>query len=459
MTEPIQVLIVEDSQTQATRLRLILQREGYDVVETHDGVEALAILEETIPAIVISDVVMPEMDGFTLCRSIKTDARLKEIPVVLLTALSEPEDVFKALQAGADNFITKPYENHSLLNNLRRILSNLELRNHAAVAGGSGEIEVIFNSQQYRLDVTRTQMADFLLSTYESALHKYQELDLANQQLQMALESNKRLQQNYHLLLETNVDAVVVVDRDGVVRYANPAANSLLVCEAETLEGMTLPFTVSSGECREFQFTGGNGETVVAEMRVVETDWDNEPVNLAVLRDITEHVRMREELRQLSLRDGLTGLYNRRGFTMAAEQLLRLATRDLRAAFIMYIDLDGMKRINDTFGHQEGDVALCDIAHILLTSLRKSDVIGRMGGDEFAVIGLADSDDIPDSLEERIQQNIRHHNTVMDREFELQASVGIDRIHPNESKEIDRILERADERMYQVKRAKHAERV
>src|ERR1039458_4872075 len=104
------ILIVEDSPTQTEHLRHILEQNDYQVRIATDGREALGVMADWKPSLIISDIVMPEMDGFELCRRIKSDQRYRDIPVVLLTALDDPHDVIKALECGADNFISKPYD-------------------------------------------------------------------------------------------------------------------------------------------------------------------------------------------------------------------------------------------------------------------------------------------------------------------------------------------------------------
>jgi len=455
MSNATMILIVEDSQTQAVRLRYILEHAGYQVVVANHGMEALAILEQQTPAILISDIMMPEMDGFELCRRIKADARLHAMPIVLLTALCEPEDVFKALQAGADNFITKPYEVQSLLSNLRRILSNIELRRNGVT---EQHLDIIFAERTYRLDVSRLQIVDFLLSTYESTLQKNRELDHKNRQLNDALENIAILEANYRHLLETYVDAVLVLDQAGVVHYANPAAHALFAENERPLVGMALPFQAAAGERREIELERPNGATAVAEMCVVETDWNGETMHLVILRDMTDQVRMREELRQLSLHDQLTDLYNRRGFCLIAEQMIRLAVREKRTLFLMYIDLDGMKLINDTLGHQEGDAALCDLAEVLRITFRKSDIIGRLGGDEFAVMGFSDGNSPAGLLENRFNENILAHNASGLRAFTLSASIGADFCCPGEETTLESLLEHADKLMYAQKRTRRVAR-
>ncbi|MGB9618762.1 MAG: response regulator, partial [Desulfomonilaceae bacterium] len=123
-----EILIVEDSPTQAARLQFILEEHGFKVSWTANGKAALEYLQKNHPTLVVSDVVMPEMDGYELCSKIKQDEKLKDIPVILLTALSDPSDIIKGLESGADNFITKPYQERFLISRIQYILINRELR-------------------------------------------------------------------------------------------------------------------------------------------------------------------------------------------------------------------------------------------------------------------------------------------------------------------------------------------
>jgi PleD family two-component response regulator len=123
----IEILIVEDSPTQAEQLKHILEEAGYLVSAASNGKEALSAISKHKPTLVISDVIMPEMDGYQLCERIKTSENFKNIPVILVTSLSDPEDIIKGLECKADNFIVKPYDEKYLLSNVRHILINKEL--------------------------------------------------------------------------------------------------------------------------------------------------------------------------------------------------------------------------------------------------------------------------------------------------------------------------------------------
>ena len=121
------IIIVEDSPTQREQLKDILETHGYQVIAASNGKEALGLLRSDKPNVVISDIVMPEMDGYELCKQIKTDVKLKDIPVLLLTALADPADVIKGLECGADNFLTKPYDERVLFSRIEDLRLNCRL--------------------------------------------------------------------------------------------------------------------------------------------------------------------------------------------------------------------------------------------------------------------------------------------------------------------------------------------
>ncbi len=178
--DPVNVLIVEDSPTQAEELRYILERKGFQVSAAADGTDALDQLKTGMPAVVISDVVMPGMDGYELCRRIRADERLKDIPVILVTALSDPKDVIRGLECGANNFIVKPYDDRYLLSRIQYLLANIDLRKKAMAEIG---INVFFSGENYFITAERLQILDLLLSTYENAYHQNCELLKVQQEM------------------------------------------------------------------------------------------------------------------------------------------------------------------------------------------------------------------------------------------------------------------------------------
>lgn len=183
------ILIVEDSLTQIKLLRSILEKGGYIVDSATNGIKAMEGVHQKRPDLIITDIIMPEMDGFALCTALKGDPELKHIPVLLLTSLSDPQDVIKGLQAGADNFLTKPYEDTFLLSRIRYIFANQGLRKKRT---SDSEIEIMFADQKYSINSDKTQIIDLLLSTYENAIQKNNELHKTHNDL---VEAHHRLEQ------------------------------------------------------------------------------------------------------------------------------------------------------------------------------------------------------------------------------------------------------------------------
>lgn len=179
----VEVLIVEDSATQAEQLKYILEEAGYAVSVAANGVAAFKLLNERKPAITVSDVNMPEINGYELCRLIKATPDLKSMPVILLTSLSEPHEIIKGLECGADNLVLKPYEPDFILSRISYVL-----RNHEQNAGTDLGIEVLLGDKKHFITSDRLQIIDLLFSTFEAALQRSRELEQAQTQLRRANE-------------------------------------------------------------------------------------------------------------------------------------------------------------------------------------------------------------------------------------------------------------------------------
>ncbi len=173
-----------------------------------------------------------------------------------------------------------------------------------------------------------------------------------------------------------------------------------------------------------------------------------------IARDITAHKRTEATLRSLSLIDDLTGLYNRRGFLALTEQQMKVAQRTGRGFTLLFADLDGLKKINDTHGHKRGDMALVSVAEILKKSFRESDIIARLGGDEFTILALDDSERTARRVSMRLMEHLAEHNEQCEQGYELSLSLGEVRFEPESELSIEELLSRADRAMYADKQSK-----
>ncbi|MFA6216598.1 MAG: GGDEF domain-containing response regulator [Candidatus Omnitrophota bacterium] len=173
------------------------------------------------------------------------------------------------------------------------------------------------------------------------------------------------------------------------------------------------------------------------------------------LRYAIERNRMQIALRSQSLVDDLSGLYNRRGFMSLAQQQIKLSRRTRRGFFIVFVDLDGLKKINDTYGHLEGDRALVTVANILKKTFRETDIVARIGGDEFIVLAIDAADDTAEIIRNRTEENIKEHNAAAGSMYQLSVSMGIVSFNSSSGPvTLNQLMEQADQALYKHKRSK-----
>ena len=233
----IEILVVEDSAIQAELLRRTLARHGYAVEIAHHGAEALEIIRQRAPTLILSDIAMPVMDGYAMCQAIKNDPALQHIPIILLTALSDPEDIIRGLNARADNYLTKPYDENTLLTRIEHLLANQELRKDARVQIG---IEIFFAGKRHIIDSDRRQILDLLISTFEGAVQQNRELVKRTQALQASEES-------YRALLENTFSGFYRATSAGRFLDVNPAYVKMLGYQSrEELLRVDIPTTLYS---------------------------------------------------------------------------------------------------------------------------------------------------------------------------------------------------------------------
>src|SRR6478672_1038209 len=307
----MKILIAEDDPISCRILTANLKKWGHDVVVTHNGHDAWSALHtQDAPALAILDRVMPDVDGIEICRQLRTEKTDTPVHVILLTSLNRREDLLEGLEAGADDYLTKPLDAH-------------ELR-------------------------ARLQSAARILELQENLRQRVRELEAA-----------------------------------------------------------------------------------IAERKLAE-----------------------EALRNLSLTDQLTGLYNYRGFLNLAEHHVKTSRRSQNPSLLIYADMDGLKEINDTLGHRAGSLAISAVGEVLRRSFRDCDIVARLGGDEFAVL-------VPDiqktetaKLLARLERNLRKYNEEGQHEFTVALSIGAVEIDHRHKVNIEDQMARADEVMYGEKRKK-----
>lgn len=321
------ILIVEDSLTQAAELKDLLQEHGYWTTVATDGKEGLAAARERKPDLIITDILMPVMDGYEMCRAIKHDRALRDIPVILLTVLSDTEDVIQALKAGVDYYLTKPYHEDHLLSQVESALAKPVRQENE---GAEERLEVAFGGERHVITSNRQQILNLLLSTYDSAIQKKRELTKTqrelqeiNEQLQQEISEHKQAAEEIRRLKDFNegivqnmAEGIAVEDAEGHIIFINPAAADLLGYSPKELMGQHWTTIVPSDQhpsVQEAHERRMHGQADRYELQLVRKDGTRIPVlvsgsprvedgrfagTLAVFTDITEHKQVEEELQR-----------------------------------------------------------------------------------------------------------------------------------------------------------------
>lgn len=237
-----EILVVEDSAIQAELLRRRLAEEGYKVSVAENGVKALAMIRKKKPSLIISDIVMPLMDGYKMCHEIKYDDELKDIPVILLTNLSDPNDVIKELDSKADNYLTKPYNDQLLFSRVESLLIGASVSKDTSQQCG---LEINYGGETHVITSGPQEILNLLISTYETASYQNRELIKAqsnlkslNQELDIKLRELQWSEERESVLVQMIPDIVYRIDSEGRFSFINNAVHRLGY-QPETLSAST----------------------------------------------------------------------------------------------------------------------------------------------------------------------------------------------------------------------------
>jgi diguanylate cyclase (GGDEF)-like protein/PAS domain S-box-containing protein len=431
----MRILIAEDDMISRRVLEATLIKWGHEVLVASDGDAALAVLAGAdAPLLAILDWMMPGMDGVEVCRRERRLFSATPTYIILLTAKTEKEDVVAGLKAGADDYLTKPF-------------SRVELR--ARIEVGARVIKL------------QKRLAD-----------RVEELNAALAGRERAAESLRASESRYRHLIEHSQGLICTHDLAGMLLSVNPAVACLLGYQPHEMVGRSLREFIAPAKSHLFilylkrirQHVTDSGLLCMITKAGEERIWQyhnfryeedgQEPYVIGHAQDVTQLKQTEAQLHHLTLADELTGLYNRRGFFALAEQHQKTASRTGQAFSLVYADIDGLKQINDTYGHHAGSQAIQQIAELLSKSFREADIIARLGGDEFAIL-VANT--TPSSLEiplARLQDNQLHYNMQELHPYQISLSIGAVCVNPVDESSIAELLITADQAMYENKKRK-----
>ena len=423
------ILVVDDDRGTRRLTRATLEKTGFAVLEAQDGLQALDVVRAECPDLILMDVSMPVLDGFTACAELRRLPEGSEVPIMMMTGLDDVESIERAFAVGANDFITKPINWPILAHRVRYMLRASE-----AIAN--------LNQNQRRLSNAQRigEMGDW-------------EWDVGQDRL---LPSDQARRIFGH---PTAWDAQQL---DGFLTSVHPddADRVREACERAIADGDSFAI-----EHRVIQI-GGTLRHVHQQVEVTAHDETGRALKLAgAVQDITHRKDAEEQIRRLAYYDALTGLPNRLQFSEQLVKALAHAERLGEQVAIMFIDLDHFKRVNDTLGHSAGDELLRVVSARLANSIRCADSVGRsptevnggsiarLGGDEFIVMlndvnGVADASAVARRLVAALTEPV----TIQGTELFISGSVGV-AMYPNDGADIDTLLMNADTAMYRAKEA------
>jgi len=488
------VLVVEDSLTQAKKLEVILQSVGFAVVSARDGRQGLDAFRTGPFDLVLSDVVMPGISGYDLCRTIKSSPEGKKVPVMLLTSLSKPIDIIRGLECGADNFVNKPYDGDYLITRIRSLLANRNLRTGDEV---DGAVQMAFMGERFTISCGKAQILDFLASTFEDFVRtKQREYDSVMIRQKQSLEAEtQRIREDILLrereslresrqFLQSTLDAlstqIAILNESGGIIAVNAAwgrqergnplvgaacgegTNYLDACRSALGNGVEEATTIATGIGAVFLNTRDEFSLEYPCQHGNERRWfsvratrfqGSKDVRVVVAHeDITQRKMAEEQLLHDAFHDSLTDLPNRALFMDRLRRAILRTKRQENYRFaVLFLDLDGFKVVNDSLGHATGDQLLIAIGRRLEQGMRRGDTLTRLGGDEFAILA-DDIRDISDAtlMAERIRDDLKAPFNLGGHEVFATGSIGIalgtrDRERPED------LLRDADTAMYRAK--------
>lgn len=232
------ILVAEDSRTQAEEIRYFLESHDYGVAVAFDGQEAFEWLQksEKLPDVIVSDVVMPNMDGYEFCKAVRKDERFSKIPLILLTSLSEPHDIIKSIEAGANKFLTKPFDHKRLLEVIDELYINTQRRNVERMEMG---IQLVFGGNDFLITADRVQILDLLLSSYEDSYYKNLQLQESRSELErLNAELEGKVQERTKALLQSSAEIKALIDNSPVAMLVDEGSG-----ESEKILMMNQKFT------------------------------------------------------------------------------------------------------------------------------------------------------------------------------------------------------------------------
>jgi len=440
------VLVVDDILANVRLLEAKLSAEYFDVVTAMNGIDALDSIQRTKPDIVLLDVMMPGIDGIEVCRQIKNNAQTHHIPVVMVTALDQPEDRVKGLEAGADDFLTKPVNDLALFCRVKSLVRLKMLTDELRARSPNGETVKLMNRQeQAAARPGKVLVIDNRASASErtkSALIPHHEVTVIDDPLTAVMHA-----------AETRYELIIInLDMDNV--------DGLRLCsQLKSLERTRqVPILIVVAP--------DDHQRLLRALDMGVNDYLIRPIDkqelLARANTQIRRCRYTDQLRshvqatmEMAVTDPLTGLYNRRYMENQTAALVEHAINRGKSLSLLALDVDHFKAVNDENGHAVGDRVLQELASRLKQAIRNIDMVCRIGGEEFVIVLPNTNAEVAAKIADRMRRNVSSNpfNVGAGKgPLTVTVSIGVAAVE-SQTDTMETILKRADEALYSAKRS------
>lgn len=443
------VLVVDDILPNVKLLEAKLASEYYDVLTATSGPEALEKVKTDSPDIILLDVMMPGMDGFEVCRIIKSDPKYAHIPVVMVTALTDATDRVRGLEAGADDFLSKPLNDTALLARVRSLvrlkmtIDEWRVRENTASQLGVSEKNIsVMNEPVENAQILVVEDQDYDSEKFVKTMEKDNDIVTVVTNGVRAME--QIMAHHFDLL---------------VISLNLQSEDGLRLCSHLRSSDRTRSIPILMVAADEDMSRIAHGLEIGAHDYILRPVDTNEL--LARVRTQIRRKRFQERLRSsfevslsMALTDSLTGLYNRRYFEVHLEKLLEKNATSRKSLGILMMDIDHFKNVNDTYGHAVGDEILKEFAKRIQDSLRGFDMVARLGGEEFVVLLPDVSRAMAYIIAERLRtsiSNVPFKCNVPDGTLKATVSVGGTIVEKGTKAVPDVVMKQADDELYKAK--------
>lgn len=441
------VLVVDDIPANVKLLETHLLAEYFEVLTAENGMQALEICDKTQVDLILLDIMMPGIDGFEVCRRLKANPKTVNIPVVMVTALDQPEDRVEGLKCGADDFLTKPVNNMQLMARVKSLLRlkmlTDELRNQAG-----GRVSFDNLDEQKTGPSALEERGLTLLVDGRATSH-----DRISKSISEIADINAISDPEAALFEAAETPYELIIINDNI-----PGSDPLRLCSQLRSREATrfVPILI--------MLQSGDEQHIVRALDIGVNDYILHPFdpNELYARSLTQIKRHRssEKLKaslsksvELAVVDPLTGLNNRHFLDAYMDKLISRSKRRKTPISMLITDIDKFKSVNDTYGHDVGDEALKEFARRLRSTVRGADLACRFGGEEFVVLMPDTTQEMALQVAERLRQSIEElpFDIVDDGEsLAVTTSVGVTCFHP-EHDDSKSLLKRADTALYEAK--------